>query len=86
MQACLSADVFLRRRRRLSPSMWLAVAFITIAGLGLSGCGGSGGGSSGGTGKTTPPPNASTYTLTLTGTDSVNTAIKASTNFILTVN
>ncbi|WP_353071650.1 S53 family peptidase [Tunturiibacter gelidoferens] len=82
----VGGSFFTRRRRRLSPSLWLAVAFITIASLGLSGCGGSGGGSSGGTGNTTPPPNASTYTLTLTGTDSVNTAIKASTNFTLTVN
>jgi subtilase family serine protease len=71
------------RRRRLSPSLWLAIALITVAGL--SGCGGSSGGSSGGTGNTTPPPNATTYTLTLTGTDSVNTAITASTNFTLTV-
>jgi len=76
------------KRRKLSPSLFLAVALIAAASLGLSGCGGSGessGGSSGGTGNTTPPPNATTYNLTLTGTDSVNTAIAASTNFTLTV-
>jgi hypothetical protein len=73
------------RRRRISPSLWLAVALITVAGLGLSGCGGSSSESSGGTGNTIPPPNATTYTLTLTGTDSVNTAITASTTFTLTV-
>ena len=77
------------RRRKLSPSLWLVIVLITAASLGISGCGGSGGsggGSSGGTGNTTPPPNAMTYTLTLTGKDSVNTAITASTNFTLTVN
>jgi hypothetical protein len=75
------------RRRKLSLSLWLAIVLITAASIGISGCGGSGssGGSSGGTGNTTPPPNATTYTLTLTGTDSVNTAITASTNFTLTV-
>ena len=52
----LVGGCFFTRRRRLSPSLWLAVAFITIAGLGLSGCGGSGGGSSGGTGNTNPRP------------------------------
>jgi subtilase family serine protease len=73
------------RRRILSPSLWLSIALIAALGLGLSGCGGSGGSSSGGAANTTPPPNAMNYTLTLTGTDSVNTTITASTNFTLTV-
>jgi subtilase family serine protease len=83
--ASLIACGSLFTRRRLSPSLWLAIVLITVASLGLSGCGGSGGGSSGGTGNTTPPANPTTYTLTLTGTDSVNTVITASTTFTLTV-
>ncbi|WP_260734792.1 protease pro-enzyme activation domain-containing protein [Tunturiibacter lichenicola] len=83
--ASLIACGSLFTRRRLSLSLWLAIVLITVASLGLSGCGGSSGGSSGGTGNTTPPANPTTYTLTLTGTDSVNTAITASTTFTLTV-
>jgi Pro-kumamolisin, activation domain/Bacterial Ig-like domain (group 3) len=85
----IACGSFFTRKRKLSPSLWLAIA-LTVASLGFSGCGGSGGSgggsSSGGSGNTTPPPSATTYTLTLTGTDSVNTAITASTNFTLTVN
>ncbi|WP_353063763.1 protease pro-enzyme activation domain-containing protein [Tunturibacter psychrotolerans] len=82
----IACGSFFTRRRRLGPSLWIVIALITAASIGLSGCGGSGGGSSGGAANTTSPPGSSTYTLTLTGTDSVNTAIKASTNFTLTVN
>ncbi len=72
----IACGSFFTRRRKLSPSLWLSIALITLTSLEISGCGGSSSGSSGGTGNTTSPPNATTYTLTLTGTDSVNTAIK----------
>jgi hypothetical protein len=52
------------------------------AGAGLTGCGG--GGSNTGTSPTTP--STANYSITLTGTDSVNSSITASTTFSLTVN
>ncbi len=76
-----------RRKARLL--ILLPLALLMLASFGLAGCGGS---SNSGSGSTTPPtatpPPAtiSTYTLTLTGTDSVNTSITASTTFTLTVN
>ena len=70
------------RRRKIGSSLWIAILLISAAGFGLSGCGG-GGGSASGLPNTTP--SATTYTLTLTGTDSVNTAITASTTFTVTV-
>jgi hypothetical protein len=72
-----------RRRKRL-PQL-LAIVFLTAAGMGLTGCGGGGGGNNTGT-SSTPPSSTTNYTITLTGTDSVNTAITASTTFTLTVN
>lgn len=67
-----------RRRNRLP--LLLSVAVLTLAGLGLglSGCGGASGGST--------TSNQTLYTVTLTGTDSINTSITASTTFLLTVN
>jgi hypothetical protein len=59
----------------------LAIAFLTVASAGLTGCGGSGNNT--GTSATTPSTN---YSIILTGTDSVNASITASTTFTLTVN
>ncbi len=72
--------VGLRRKWRLS--LLLVVLFLSLAGANLIGCGG------GANNSTSPPPttpSATTYTVTLSGTDSVNTAITASTTFTLTV-
>jgi hypothetical protein len=72
--------VGLRRKWRLSLTV-LVVLLLPFAGANLIGCGG-------GAKSTSPPattPIATTYTVTLSGTDSVNTAITASTTFTLTV-
>jgi len=75
------------RRKALLPL--LPIALLTLASMSLVGCGGS---SNSGSGSSTPPPTTpppattANYTLTLTGTDSVNTSISASTTFTLTVN
>ncbi len=70
-------------RRKLLPLLSLLVlATIPFA---ISGCG-SGGGSSGGGGGGSTGPQPQVYTVTLKATDSVNTAITASTSFTLTVN
>jgi subtilase family serine protease len=69
------------RRRRL-PGL-LGLVCLGIAGAGLTGCGS--GQNSAGSASANASSTAS-YTLTLTGTDSVNGAITASTNFTLTVN
>jgi hypothetical protein len=65
------------------PSL-LAIVFLTMASAGLTGCGG-GGGNNTGTSTTTPNSTVS-YSITLTGKDSVNSSIAASTTFTLTVN
>ncbi len=62
----------------------LAIAFLTVAGVGLTGCGG-GGSNTGATGTPTTTHSTTSYTLTLTGKDSVNASITASTTFTLTV-
>ena len=70
--------------RRRSWRMILSV-LVLIAGFGvLSGCGGSGG--SGSKTPSDPGTTAGTYTVTVTGVDSVTSSIKASTTFTLTVN
>ena len=58
-----------------------------VAGANMIGCGG-GGNNTGpsATAPTSPPASATNYTVTLTGTDSVNGLITASTTFTLTVN
>jgi subtilase family serine protease len=71
------------RRRKLTPSLLLALLSLAAIGSGLTGCGSEGGTSSG---TPTPSVTATTYTMTLTGKDSVNSAITASTTFTLTVN
>lgn len=75
-----------RRRCARLPQLLVAITLLAVAGIGLNGCGG--GNSSGGNGtgtSTTPPVSPSSYTVTLKGTDSVNTSITASTSFTLTV-
>ena len=77
------------RRRKLQPL--LAVGAVMVLGFGLSGCGsktvpaastttGTGTGSGSGT------ATAGTYTLKITGTDSVTNTITSSTNVTLTIN
>jgi subtilase family serine protease len=81
----LICGLFAGRRRRIRLSLLLAIVFLTAAGMGLTGCGGGGGGNNAGT-SPTPPSSATNYIVTLTGRDSVNTSITASTTFTLTVN
>jgi subtilase family serine protease len=69
----------------------LLLLIVLVLGAMAAGPMGCGGGNGSGSGTTTPPPStstssASTYTMALTGTDSVNGAIRASTTFKLTVN
>jgi hypothetical protein len=69
-----------RRKWRL-PLTVVVVLLVPFAGANMIGCGG-------GAKSTSPPattPTATTYTVTLSGTDSVNTTITASTTFTLTV-
>ena len=76
-----------RRSRRLLPL--LCITLLTMIGAGLTGCGSSTQPASTPTGPGTPTAPTSTataYTLTLVGTDSVNTNISAQTTFTLTVN
>jgi hypothetical protein len=73
-------------RRRIRLPLLVAITFLTVASVGLIGCGG-GGNSTGATGTTSTTPSTTTsYTVTLTAKDSVNTSISASTTFTLTVN
>ncbi len=71
----------LRGRSRRLQSL-LGVLVLLTLGLGLSGCGSSNGATT--TGGTTT--GVQTITVSLTGTDTVNTAISNSTSFTLTVN
>lgn len=74
--------VGLRRKGRLS--LLLLVMLLPAIGATLVGCG-SGGSNNSGSSSSTTTSTTSTYNLTLTGTDSVNGAITASTTFTLTV-
>ena len=71
--------------KRSSRKSWglLSLCILGVLGLGLSGCS-----SSGSTTATTTSSNTTkgSYTLTLTGTDTVTTSITASTSITLTVN
>lgn len=71
------------KRRRWTNLMGVAITALVLS-AGLAGCGGSGGNSSGGN-STPPQTQPATYTLRLTGSDSVNASITASTTFTLTV-
>ncbi len=76
----------LRFRRRTRLPYLLSMALPAAAGAGVSGCGGGSGSSSGGTPAPALAPNPVTnYTVTLTGTDSVNSGVSGSTTFRLTV-
>jgi hypothetical protein len=70
-----------RRRRKLLP--FLSTAILAIFAVTLTGCGG--GSNSGTAGGNNTGPQPQVYTITLKATDSVNTAITASTTFTLTV-
>jgi hypothetical protein len=78
-----------RRRSQLLRGV-LALAFITalsLSGLSLSGCTGSVTANSTNGGGTTSSGNAptGTYSVTLTGSDTINSTITASTNFTITI-
>jgi subtilase family serine protease len=72
------------RRRKMSRPQLLVVTLLTTAGLALTGCGGAK--SSDGSSTSPTAPVSANYTVTLTGTDSVNALVHASTSFTLTVN
>jgi hypothetical protein len=61
----------------------LAIASLALVGTSLIGCGGGGNNTST---SPTPPSSSTSYSIALTGMDSVNTSITASTTFTLTVN
>jgi subtilase family serine protease len=71
-------------RRKMSRPQLLVVTLLTAAGLALTGCGGAK--SSDGSSTSPTAPVSANYTVTLTGTDSVNALVHASTSFTLTVN
>ena len=76
----LLAGLAFRRRSRGLSSL-LATFCLAVFGLGLSGCG------SGSTPtRIITPTGPATYTLTVTGTDSVTSSIVATTNLTLTIN
>jgi subtilase family serine protease len=72
-------------RRKMRSPLLLAITLLTAAGLALTGCGGAKS-TDGGGGTSPAPPVSANYTATLTGTDSVNVLVHASTSFTLTVN
>jgi subtilase family serine protease len=79
--ACvLICGCFVGWRRKSPFSLTVLILLLPVAGVSLAGCGG---GSSKGSSATTS--GATTYTLMLTGTDSVNNAVTASTTLTLTV-
>jgi hypothetical protein len=73
---------FLARGSRKLRSLACLIA-IGVVGMALTSCGGGGGGTT-----TTPPTNPAkgTYTITLTGTDSVKSTISSTTTFTFTIN
>jgi trimeric autotransporter adhesin len=82
--AVLTAALFFgipARRRRLLMFVLLPV-FLAVGALG---CGGGGNGRGGGGGQTTPATTAGKYTFTVTGTDSANAQITATSKFVVTV-
>lgn len=78
--ALLFGGLGLRRRSRRLPAL-LSLAVLAALGVGLSGCGSSGSS----TQPVAPTTNPQTLTLTLTGVDSVESNLTASTTFTLTV-
>jgi Pro-kumamolisin, activation domain/Bacterial Ig-like domain (group 3) len=71
-------------RRRMRLQLLVAIVSLTVVGIGLTGCGG--GNNTSATGTTSTTPSTTSYNFTLTGKDSVNSSITASTTFTLTVN
>jgi hypothetical protein len=69
------------RRRNARFSILVLLFLLVIASANLTGCGGGGNNS----GTTTTTTTATTYSITLSATDSVNGAIGSSTTFTLTV-
>jgi sugar lactone lactonase YvrE len=81
LAALLLFGIPARRRRWAS----LFALLLAIVAFGAIGCGGGGSGGGGGGGQTTPATTAGNYTLTVTGTDSVNAQITTSTTVVVTV-
>jgi hypothetical protein len=77
---------FLGRKSRKLSTMVGVIVMLSI-GLAVSACGGGGSSSGGGGGGGTPPTNPAkgTYTITLTGTDSVTATNTATKSFTLTI-
>ena len=73
---------FLARGSRKLRSLACVIALGAV-GMALTACGGGGGG---GTTTTVPNPPKGTYTITVTGTDSLKTTITANTSFTFTIN
>ena len=85
--ACLLICGCLAGWRRKGRVLLVIMLVLPVAGANLIGCGGGGGGNNTGIPATPPStPTAPSYSVTLTGTDSVNASIAASTTFTLTVN
>lgn len=77
----------LRRKGKHLSSLLLLVLLLPVICTILIACGGGGSSSSGGSSSTTTTPTPpSTYQLTLSGQDSVNNSVAATTTFTLTVN
>ncbi len=83
--ACMLLCGYFAGWRRKWNLCLLWILLLPVAGANLSGCGGSGGGGGNNGGSSSPPSTTTNYTITLTGTDSVNASITASTTFTLTV-
>jgi hypothetical protein len=81
----LLCGLFAGWRRRMHLPLLVAIAALALVGTGLTGCGGGNVGNNTST-SPTPPRSSTSYSITLTGKDSVNTLITASTTFTLTVN
>jgi len=81
----LLCGLFAGWRRRMHLPLLVAIAALALVGTGLTGCGGGNAGNNTST-SPTPPSSSTSYSITLTGKDSVNTLITASTTFTLTVN
>jgi hypothetical protein len=84
----LLCGCFAGRRWKWRSPLLLVILLLPVAGANLIGCGGGGGNntSTSTTTPSTPSPSTTSYSVTLTGTDSVNGLITASTTFTLTVN
>ena len=82
--AALLCGFLLPFRGRFRPTLLPLVAVVLVPFVALTGCGGKAATPAAAT-TTTTTATPSIYTITLTGTDSVNTSIRAATTFTLTV-